>query len=733
MRLICFVEAVCNILEKNGVRMKKYRKLCKKSLALCVTGGLFLSVGKAYADPQEEKSIDEYVLPTVTIQSERTEEVYAGGYVARENSLGAMGDTDFMDVPFNTLTLTQKSIAQSKQAGNTLVQLATMDPTVTTAGNRTYNDVRIRGFYISPHDYYLNGVSGMLSQSSIPMNFVERVEIVSGPDTLLHGASMNGSVGGSINLVPKVAEDQPRITFTETFSGKSHYEHALDLGARFGRDKQWGVRINVDAADGNTEFHHEKMAYHNIFMNLDYRGNKTKAQLLYGYRYVNQTAPTFSLSLNGHDLPAPPSGDANFQLPWSRYRYDNNILTLAVEHELSKDWQAFFHAGYHDEDWNSCYESYYPRLIDDQGNFEADMEEVPIAFWRLSFDAGVRGKVKAGALTHHLALRMDRMSENGGGQDWFGSNTYRGNIYDNSITRHTTPEGVALDPWYYSGAKILSGVTVTDRLVTDDEKWSFLLGLRYQNEKVFRAHDGKDYTDSHSTSAVSPNFGVMYALNPVTKVYANYIEGLGRGYFVPKRYANGGEYLKPQMTKQYEAGVKWDTKKLAGSFSIFSLEQENAYADAGKVYRYHGRRQNRGAQVTVFGEVSPKWNLIGGLMYLQAKQKGGVNDGKGIPAVPQWNATLTAEYNADSNWTAYGRLTYTGSAYLTSANTAKVPEWYRLDLGVQYEKPLAGGNAMRVGLHVFNALNRKYWCARGNDTVALDGPRSVVLSLGYDF
>ena len=244
--------------------MKKYRKLCKKSLALCVTGGLFLSVGKAYADPQEEKSIDEYVLPTVTIQSERTEEVYAGGYVARENSLGAMGDTDFMDVPFNTLTLTQKSIAQSKQAGNTLVQLATMDPTVTTAGNRTYNDVRIRGFYISPHDYYLNGVSGMLSQSSIPMNFVERVEIVSGPDTLLHGASMNGSVGGSINLVPKVAEDQQRITFTETFSGKSHYEHALDLGARFGRDKQWGVRINVDAADGNTEFHHEKMAYHNF-------------------------------------------------------------------------------------------------------------------------------------------------------------------------------------------------------------------------------------------------------------------------------------------------------------------------------------------------------------------------------------------------------------------------------------------------------------------------------------
>ena len=574
----------------------------------------------------------------------------------------------------------------------------------------------------------------MLSQSSIPMNFVDRVEVISGPDTLLHGVSDSGSIGGSINLVPKVAEDKPRISFTEKFSGKSHYEHALDLGARFGKNKEWGVRANIDVATGNTEFHHEKMDYHNIFVNFDYRGEKTKAQFLYGYRYVNQTAPTFSLSLDGHALPPAPSGDANFQLPWSRYRYNNNILTLSLEHEFTKNWQAFFHAGYHDEDWNSCYESYYPRLIDDRGNFEAEMEEVPIAFWRLSFDAGVRGKVKTGALTHNLSLRLDRMSENGGGQDWFSAATYRGNIYDDSITRYASPlEQVLLGPWYYSGAKILSGVTVIDRIVTDDDKWSFLAGLRYQKEKAFRAHNGKDYTGTNSTSATSPNFGVMYTLNDQAKLYANYIEGLGRGIFVKSTYANGGEYLPPQLTKQMELGLKWDSKKLAGSFSVFSLEQENAYKDASNVYRYHGRQKNRGAQVTVFGEVSPKFNLIGGLMYLKGTQSGGANDGRELPALPNWNATLTAEYNANENWTIFGRLLYNSSAYLTTANTAKVPSWYRFDLGVQYEKPLANGNAMRIGLNVFNVLNRKYWVARSSDTVALEGPRSIVLSVGYDF
>lgn len=720
--------------------MKKTTKFIGQTLMLSALGSTLFSSGNVQAAPEKENA-PEYRISDIIVYGDRPEDEYAGGYVARESSLGALGNTDFMDVPFNTISLTGKTITQVRQPGNTLTQVVTMDPTVVSLGNRTYNDIRIRGFYINPHDFFLNGVSGMLSQSSIPMNFVDRVEVVSGTDTLLHGVAATGCVGGSINLVPKVAADEPQITFTETFAGKSHYEHALDIGTRFGRDKAWGIRANIDAADGNTEFHHEKMAYHNIFLNMDYRSPKTTAQLLYGYRYVNQTAPTFSLYLDGHNLPAPPAGDANFQLPWSRYRYDNNILTLSLEHQLSRRWQAFFHAGYHDEDWNSCYESYYPYLIDNRGNYEAGIEELPIAFWRMSFDAGVRGEVKTGAVTHNLVFRADRMSTNGRGQDWFGEDAlgnpilFRGNIYDHSILNHTTPPTPLLEPWYYSGAQIFSGVTLIDRMVTDDGRWSLLAGLRYQKEKAFRKHDGKDYTLSCTTSAWSPNIGVMYTLSPQAKLYANYMEGLGKGKYVPmgRGYLNQGEYLAPQTTQQYEAGIKWDANNLAGSFSVFSLEQENAFADASKIYSYHGRQKNQGAQVTVFGQVSPKFSLIGGLMYLKATQHGGKNDGAAIQGIPNWNATLTAEYTPNENWSIFSRLLYNGSAYLTPANKAKVPSWYRLDLGVRYEHPLADGKAMRVSLNVFNALNRRYWCARGYDTVALDGPRSVVLSLGYDF
>lgn len=718
--------------------MQKNRKFVKRLLACMLSVSFCLYGGSTSAQKKVE---DNYNLDNIIVYGQRESKVYTGGHVVRQNSLGALGNTDFMDVPFNVLSVSRKSIDQVKQPGNTLTQVLTTDPTVVSRGNKTYNDVRIRGFAISPHDFFLNGVSGMLSQSSIPMNFVERVEIVSGPDTLLNGVSANGTTGGSVNLISKVAQDKQKTTLTQTFSGKSNYEHAIDFGMRFGANKALGVRANLDMAYGNTEFHHEKMSRHNIFINTDYKNDKTRLELLYGYRYVNQNAPTFSLGLNGYKLPAPPKGDANFQLPWSRYRYNNNILTFKLDHVLNKNLNVFFNAGYHDEDWNSCYESYYPYLVDDKGNFKAEMEEVPIAFWRLSFATGLRGTLQTKNINHNFVLRADRLSDNGGGKDWFGEDkdgnvpSFNGNIYDNSIADNKTPLPPILGSWYYSGARILSGITVIDRMVTTDEKYSFLIGGRYQKVKIFKGHDGKDYKVANSTSAFSPNFGIMYTMNRNSKFYFNYMEGLGQGMLVrDKNAVNRGEYLKPQKTKQLEAGIKFDTKKLAGSFSIFGVEQANPYLDAKKVYGYHGRQKNHGTQMTLFGEVTPKWHLLGGVMYMKSTQSGGVKDGKEIAGIPNWNVAMTAEYVADENWSFITRYLYNGATYLsTMKNTDKVPEWYRIDAGIQYQKPLQNGNLMRASVNVLNIFDRRYWVSRGEGAVALDVPRSIVLSVGYDF
>ena len=673
-----------------------------------------------------------YTLPEIVVYGKRADAYYYGGQVARQNSLGNIGDTDFMDVPFNVLSLSQKAIDINRSSGNTMIEVLTLDPTVTSDGDNTYNDVRIRGYVLRSQHYYINGVPGMLSPSSIPTNFVERVEVISGPNTLMNGvASYFASVSGAVNLVPKVAEDKPKISFRETFSGKSHFAHELDIGGRFGKNKEWGIRANIGIENGATRFRDEKYDEKNLFVNLDYRGENTSAQLLLGRRNVHHKGLQTGIRMNGHSLPRPPQGDANFQPPWGEYSHTNNIMTFSLDHRFNPSLELFLKAGHHTDEWDPVICLYYPKLTDDTGNFKAVLEMIRERNMTRGYAGGVRLKANTGQLKHEIVLSADRMETEG----WIEYDTdfyddirplYTGNIYDPSSFSRMIPPGPPKWGYHDQGdLNVMNGFSLIDRIVTADDKWSFLGGLRYQ--KVAQG--------SRSSSRYSPNVGLMYTVSPQVKVYANFMESLGRGRVVPRRYANRGEYLPPQTTEQYEIGVKWDANRLAGSFSLFSVEQENLHVDDKNRYGYNGRQKNRGAQLTVFGQVTPKLNLIGGLMYLNAVQSGGRNDGRPIAAIPKWNFTLSTEYQMDDNWSLTGRIVGNSQAPMNVLASKHVPSWWRLDLGAQYKYTLDNGNVLRARLNIFNVLNREYWVARSavEESVTMHGPRSVVLSVAYDF
>lgn len=697
-------------------------------LSILLAGSVHLPV--VYGAAAENK--DSYSLPDVFVYGNYKDEIFHGGQIVRKNNLGIIGKADFMDVPFNVMSLSQKSIDMNRSSGNTLLEVLTLDPTVTSDGDNTYNDVHIRGYRLRSQDYYINGVPGMLSPSSIPTNFVDRVEIISGPNTLVNGiGSYSASAAGTVNLVPKVAEDETKIVFRETFSGKSHFAHELDLGTRFGKDKEWGVRANIGIEDGATRFRNEKYKENNAFVNVDYRGEKTSAQLLVGHREVRHKGCQTGIRLGGHSLPKPPQGDANFQPSWGEYSHANDIVTFSLAQQLNPSAELFFKCGYHTDEWDPVIMAYYPRLTDEKGNFITYVEMIRENRTFRGYAGGVRLKADTGQMHHDIVLSADRLE----GEEWIEYDTdyyddllppYKGNIYDKSSFDKMIPPKAP--NWGYhddDDDKVMKGISFVDRIVTDDERWSFLLGLRHQN--VSEAN--KD------SSKFSPNFGLMYALNPHVKVYANYMESLGRGRKVGRRYANKGEYLPPQTTEQYELGMKWDAKRLGGSFSIFSVEQENLHVDANNRYGYNGRQKNQGGQVTVFGHVTPKLNLLGGIMYLNAKQKGGKNDGRTIAGIPKWNFTLSTEYQMNAEWSLTGRMVANSKAPMNPLASKHVPGWWRLDLGAQYKHTFANGDALRVGLNVFNVLNREYWVVQDAvaESVSMHGPRSLVLSLAYDF
>ena len=78
---------------------------------------------------------------------------------------------------------------------------------------------------------------------------IERVEVFRGPTAFLNGALPN-AVGGTINLVPKRATDDPITRATVLFDSDSQFGGSLDVGRRFGPDNAIGARASASYSSG---------------------------------------------------------------------------------------------------------------------------------------------------------------------------------------------------------------------------------------------------------------------------------------------------------------------------------------------------------------------------------------------------------------------------------------------------------------------------------------------------
>ena len=140
---------------------------------------------------------------------------YAGGQVTTGGRVGLLGDKDFMETPFNTISYTDKFIAD-RQARDITDVISATDPTVFSNGQTgTINEFYyIRGFASAIGDVSFGGLYGISPYYRVSPEMFERIDVLKGPSALLNGMPPGGSVGGSVNLVPKRAGDDPLARLT---------------------------------------------------------------------------------------------------------------------------------------------------------------------------------------------------------------------------------------------------------------------------------------------------------------------------------------------------------------------------------------------------------------------------------------------------------------------------------------------------------------------------------------
>ena len=214
------------------MKILKKRTLTAAVLCAVASVGFVMNANAAEKVSKEERL--SFALDTIVVEADR--ETLPGGFLSREGNLGRLGNKDLMDMPFTQTSFSQKTVESFNDPSAQLTGVLINTPSVKSSSYTLYNDFSIRGLGMTGYNLYVNGVPGMFTQSTIPTDFAERVEVISGPAMGFNGTTTRQSAGGIVNMYTKRAGEEDITRYTQTFSGSSSFGERIDVSRRFGSD-----------------------------------------------------------------------------------------------------------------------------------------------------------------------------------------------------------------------------------------------------------------------------------------------------------------------------------------------------------------------------------------------------------------------------------------------------------------------------------------------------------------
>ena len=660
--------------------------------------------------------------------------VYAGGQIARESNLGVLGKRDFMEVPFNVTSFNNELI--ENQQASSVVDVIVNDPSVS---NLTLSSVSqawmIRGFKAQQQDTQINGLYGVAPRFYGGIEYVDRVEVLKGPGALLGGMAPNGSVGGTINFITKRAGAEPKTSVTLSYGAKSQFTQHVDVSRRSDNGRL-GVRVNLYNNKGGTAYQQERVDTHAGYIGLDYTTGRSRTTLDAGIISNRIGNAQYRLRFIGNalqNLTAPPRVDINskFGAPGTFRQIRERFGVLRSEYDLSKNTMVYGAFGMRITNQDTLNNFFDMQQLNGTSRVSYRYNnQINKAY---SGELGFKDKVDTRGVDHELTVSANHMHyKRYMNQNRF-SQTYQTSLYAPAWRDVGSYLGPLVRRTPLNDSKTLRSIALTDIMTTNDGRWTFVLGGRYQQIVVDGIKDGTHY----EKTKLSPAYAIIHKLNDKVSLYANYIQGLDQGDEAPSDAANAGEQMAPYVAKQYEVGAKFDFGKIATTLSAFSITNPNMVTDPiTHIAAANGEVRNRGIEWNFFGEPQKGTRLMGGMMWMDARHKstaGGQYDGNRKEGLPRYAAVFGVEQDIHGveGLTLTARMTYNSSAFVNQANTIRVSPWTRWDMGARYRFH-AGDIPVTVRADVYNLFNRNYWRALDENAAFLEAGRTFMLSVTAD-
>jgi iron complex outermembrane receptor protein len=496
--------------------------------------------------------------------------------------------------------------------------------------------------------------------STIPLETVERIEILRGSATVLYG---DNAVGGVINIITRSGFDADRSTVSVkagsfgTFGAGAVYSGAKDDTAFY---------LSADAVHSDGYRDNSNFDNANLLAEL----TRQFATGSYGLRAI----------ANREDLQLPGYLNEPVYLVNPRAA----LGTSEYADQTSQTYEGFFNG----ENWRG-----------------------ELAFRDKQQDANIFGATSANLKTLSFTPRYRTMvgrSRIVGGLDFYQSslNTLADFGVPNINQSHATRNSYAL--------------YVSDNVKFGD-KYALNLGGRYQ--KVDLDIDNTNLSSSTTTSdsrtdaLTSWEAALSYQHSKRDRSYLRFAQSFRFPVLdeMWNYYVGSIDLLKPQQGDHIEAGTRFalsgKTVIEANLFHIL-LTDEIGYVDATASNVNLDPTRHQGINLGLEAEVNQRWKSRLGYSYRDAVFRSGIYAGNEIPEVPTHSATWNNQFSMSDAGSISLNAIYTGERYFGDDldNVGKkMPDYLRWDLAWVYRKQGWDTSISVINLTDIKTADRGYY------------------------
>ncbi len=734
--------------------------LLGSSLALAlVSPGIFLS-----AHAQAQTSSDNATMLAPVKVTGTTDNPYQAPESAQTKFTAPLLDTP------KSVQVIPKAVIQDTAAGS-LQDVLRNSPGITFGGGEGGQPLADRPFIrgsSSGNNIYVDGVRDPGGQTREIFN-LESVEVIRGADSTYGG---RGSGGGSINLVSKRAKLGNFAEGSAGFGNDGYWRGTVDGNWQFNDNSAF--RLNMLDAKGNVpgrnQVNNKKFGIApSLSLGL---GTPTRATFSY-YHLQTDGMPDYGGPLT-RKIPGLQTSDGIIGVSRDTFYGVNardfqktkaDIGTIELEHDFT-DQLTLRNATRYGETLNDY-------MVTNPGDGTVLFDPVTSEYWMkrgtksrwqkntmLTNVTELYGELDTGSLKHHFNVGVEFSRETNKNASYTPTTAsgsacpavYGVGALDCTPFFSPNPN----DPWTGSitrGPLSVDSTSSTRAAYIFDsielsEQFQINAGLRFDSYRISGDFLARNATKSESSdgkwSMLNYQLGLVYKPTKNGSVYVSYSTSS-----TPPTISGGDQEslsadvgtLKPEESSTIELGTKWKLldERLNLTAAIFQNDRKDAQIEVDPgIFAQAGKTRVRGLELSVSGELTPKWSLYGGYAYMDSELlKGaysGTTEGDPLANTPKHSFSLWSTYKVLPNVTAGAGAYYIGKTFGGNQGSAGgavyTPAYWRFDAMAAYQV----NKNLGLQLNVLNLADKEYFSRTNGSHHSDFGPgRQVILSANLKY